>query len=120
MHPEALVKEEKMMDHIEAWEADLKVVEQQPDFQMKPNHKLIALEIMFVKYSNIFEAIERAMPNPAEKTADEKFEWMLNALKIMPPRKDLKHSTAEEKETQWTSERLKTNTTISVITMRFK
>ena len=24
MHPEAIVKEEKMMDHIEAWEADLK------------------------------------------------------------------------------------------------
>ena len=23
MHPEAIVKEEKMMDHIEAWEADL-------------------------------------------------------------------------------------------------
>ena len=40
------------MDGIENWEAQIKTVEQHEDYELKPNHKIIALEIMFRKFRN--------------------------------------------------------------------
>ena len=62
MHQEPIVKEERMMDHLEAWEADLKVIALHADYGLKDNHKMIALEIMFSKFPGIFETIERTCP----------------------------------------------------------
>ena len=56
-----------MMECIEAWEEDVKIVEMQgSDYKIPENVKLVALEIMFSKFSTIHESIERSL-NKDEK-----------------------------------------------------
>ena len=62
MQPEPISKEEKMMENIEAWEEDIKVVELQGEgYKIPENVKLVALEILFTKFSGLHESIERSL-----------------------------------------------------------
>ena len=62
MHPEVIVKEEKMAEHLETWEADMKVLANQgQEFELNDQMKFVALEIMFAKFPSIFEAVERGV-----------------------------------------------------------
>ena len=80
MQPEVIQSEAKMMDGIEAWEADFKVLEaQRTGFTMNDQMKLIALDIMFSKFSSVFERIESQLTT--NTAPEDKLKMMLTNLK---------------------------------------
>ena len=85
MYPEPVTREEKMMEGIEAWEAHVKVLDQHGDaYELKPQNKIIALELLLSKFSTVFENIERATSQkvPADDLNHRhKFEFLLSGLK---------------------------------------
>ena len=90
MQPEPVSKEEKMIENIEAWEEDVKVVEMQGEgYKIPENVKLVALEILFSKFSNLYEAIERALNTDQKQNLVLKYNAILSNLKSYAAKKRL-------------------------------
>ena len=61
MYPEPVQKEERMMEAIESWEAHVKVLDQHGEaYELKPQNKIIALELLMSKFQLVYETIERS------------------------------------------------------------
>ena len=79
-----------MMEGIEAWEEDVKIVELQGDtYRIPENVKIVALEILFTKFPTIYEAIERSMTQEEKRSPNTKFNALLTNLKAHAARKRL-------------------------------
>ena len=78
------------MEAIEAWEEDCKIVELQGGGYVIPaNVKLVALEILFSKFGNLHEAIERALTHEQRSLPELKLQAILPTLKSYAAKKRL-------------------------------
>ena len=75
----------KIAEQLEAWEADIKILSNQgKEFELNPQMKLVALEIMFSRFSTIFEAIERGVK---DQSPESKFDSVIADLKAYAGKK---------------------------------
>ncbi len=95
-YPEQIKKEEKILETLESWEQDVKILDIHGEgFQLNDQTKLIALEVMFKGFPMMYEAIERACVN--HTAPGEKLVQMIQMLKQYAAKKrwDHQHRTGK-------------------------
>ena len=79
MYPETITKIEKLMEGLEEWESNLKILDQHGSaYQLKAQAKLNALEVLMKGHTQVYESIERSVTSA---DPEEKYNELMSKLK---------------------------------------
>ena len=89
LYPNAIVKDEKIMESLEEWEASVKILEQHGSaYKLNAQAKLNALEVLMGQKQAVYESIERAI---GVTEPEEKFKLMMGKLREYAAKKRWDH-----------------------------
>ena len=89
LYPNAIVKDEKLMESLEEWEASVKILDQHGSaYMLNAQAKLNALEVLMGQKQSVYESIERAI---GVTEPEEKFKQMMAKLREYAAKKRWDH-----------------------------